>query len=109
MRNVELMVISLGASMLLLLMLALLTRLYLNQGSLTGLLSDELAQQVKMLRLQYLSSSLLGALIYITLVLSTGEYPPIPYEIALIIGLSSMGYLGGKGLNVYRGNDTEAI
>lgn len=67
-----------------------------------GLLSDEPHQASKMLRLQYLFLSTLGATTYLIVVLAEKEFLPIPDVLVGLVGLSSAGYLGGKGLQIYR-------
>ncbi|MEK0338372.1 MAG: hypothetical protein QQN41_13160, partial [Nitrosopumilus sp.] len=83
--------------------LAVCIRLYLSNWSMSaGLLSETRHQGAKMLRLQYFLLSLFGAMFYLILILSKGEFPQVPDIFFGLLGLSSVGYLGGKSVHVYR-------
>lgn len=63
----------------------------------SGLLSEKSDHNVKMYRLQFLFISLFAAGIYFLLVIAKGKYLQIPDYFYGFTGLSSMGYLTGKG------------
>ena len=97
-----LVVIALGAAVFLSILLAIGVKLYLHEGSMSALLSETSGQGVKMLRLQFLIFSFIGAGIYLLVVFAKGEFIPMPDVIIGMLGLSSAGYLSGKSLFVYR-------
>lgn len=98
----KILLLVIGSAVFIILFLSVLIILYISQGSLSGLLSEKSNDKIRMHRFQFLVISLITPGVYLLLVLAQGKFLQVPDYLHAFVGLSSMGYLSGKGFNTYK-------
>lgn len=98
----KVLLLGIGSAVFIIIFLSIFIKLYFTHGSLSGLLSEKSNDKIGMHRFQFLVISLITPGVFLLLVLAQGEFLQVPDYLYGFVGLSSMGYLSGKGYKTYK-------